>query len=250
VISPEERTSDNVYDQCADTYGYAIEESFAARFKYDLVRKYVDDSDSVLDIGCGNGIHMQVLAQHCRCIQGIDINDKMLALATRKLAEKGLTNARVSKQSASGLEFPDANFDLVYSFSTLLLVPDVNAALQELARVLRAGGIAILDITGKYNLSQVYWTRFYRRNGHFGLHAFSHRAILEQLAKLDFQIEEEHALGFTDQWKYLPGSRVLGFAERFFHASVDDDRDYRVSNLPLLFPLANRWYMVCRKGPG
>jgi len=247
VIKPEELTSNNVYDRCAATYGYEIDRIFSSRFKYNLVRKFVNRSDVILDVGCGNGIHMQVLAQHCRAVKGIDINEKMLALAKQKLDEKQLANTEVDLQSASELKFSDDAFDLVYSFSTLLLVPDIFGAIGELARVLREGGIAILDITGKYNLSQLHWRRFYRKQGHFGLHAFSHGTMVNVLASFGLRIEEQHALGFTDQWKYLPGGRLLGFAERLFHGNEDDDLDYRISNWPLFFPLANRWYVVCRK---
>ena len=247
MIRPEEATSNNVYDKCAESYGYDIDSALSSRLKWQLLRKYIDYNYTVLDAGCGNGIHIQAVAHYCTHIIGIDINDKMLFLAQEKLREKGIKNAELFKQSCSSLQFEDNSFDLVYSYSTLLLIPDFFLAIRQLLRVLKPGGIAILDITGRYNLSQIYWSKYYRSHGHFGINSFSHKAIAELLLQLNSEVIEEHALGFTDQWKYLPLLSRATILDRLFHKGNSLDLDYLISNIRFLFPLANRWYIVSRK---
>lgn len=231
----------------AETYGYDIESTTAARLKYDLVRQNTTPTDRVLDIGCGNGIHMHVLADHCRHIDGIDLNARMLDHARAKLSERAVANAEVHLGDAEALPFPDGHFDLVYSFSTLLLVPRIRRAIAEIARVLRPGGTAVLDITGRWNLSQLYWGRYWRANGHFGVHAFGWRDTAAMLAAGGLTVREAHASGFTDQWKYVPLLRRLTAIDRVLHDGSAHDRDYRISNLPGLRRLANRWYVIAKR---
>jgi len=247
MIAPDERSSDAIYTPLADGYGYDIDANWPARLKYELVRAHAEAEGRVLDVGCANGLHLVRLAALCRELVGVDINDRMLELATRAIAERGIRNVRIAKQSATRLDFPLATFDLVYSFSTLLLVPDTDRALAEIARVLRPGGIAILDITGRYNLSRLYWGHYYRRYGHFGIRSFTLAHIRQRLEDLGLELLEQHASGFCDQWKYLPGLNLLRPLERVFHGGNGPDLDYRVSNWPPLVRLANRWHFVGRK---
>jgi ubiquinone/menaquinone biosynthesis C-methylase UbiE len=247
TIRPEELTSNRVYDGYASTYGFDVDASLSARLKYDLAIKYLKADDVVIDVGCANAIHMRLLANKCKQIIGIDINKTMLDAAREKLTEDRIANATLKQCSATEIEFADGSFDLVYSFSTLTLVPDVARALREISRVLRPGGIAILDFAGRWNLSHLYWNLYYRRHGHFGQHGFEYRKIATQLELLGLQILEKHALGFLDQWRYVPVLHWCKGLHRVFHASRERDLDYRISNRAFFFPLANRWYVACRK---
>lgn len=244
---PGELTSNNIHDQCADSYGYRFDQTLSALLKYQLAAKYISTESRVLEVGCANGLYLVALAPKALDIVGADINDRMLALASSKIKELALSNARVEKMSATQLTFPDNSFDVVYSFSTLLLIPDVKKAITELVRVLKPGAIALLDITGKYNVSRVYWGLYYRMHGHFGVNAFRYPEIQELLTALGMDIIEKHALGFTDQYRYIPLLTKIKRIQSFFHENNTRDRDYRWSNHPALFPFANRWYIVARK---
>ena len=149
MIRAEELTSNRVYDSLALHYGFDVNVNVSSRLKYELVLKYLKPDDNVLDVGCANGIYTRLLAGKCRHITGIDINDAMLDIARTTLAKDGVANASLEKRSATDIGFADASFDLVYSFSTLTLVPDIERALQEMCRVLRSGGIAVLDLAGR-----------------------------------------------------------------------------------------------------
>ena len=242
----EEEGSNRIHDRCADTYGFDIGASLAGRLKYELALRHIVSSDRVLDVGCANGLFMLPLASRCTEIVGIDINEKMLAIAQSEIGRLALSNAHVSKQSAMALELPDSSFDVAYCYSLLPLVPDPAQVIREIARVVRPGGIILLDVPGRYNLTRIFFTWHYRRMGHPGVKSFRLRDIIDLLAERRLQVVEDHALGFTDQWKYVPGLHWCRFLNRIFHAPGARDLDYRISNFGWLRPLANRWYIVCR----
>lgn len=235
------------FDAYAKDYGYDINSTLAARLKYELVRRYLASDSQVLDVGCGNAIHLIPLAPHCRSMTGVDVSEPMLAEADAKIRQAGLGNITLRKEGAAKLSADSNSFDLVYALSILPLVREAEDAISECARVLKEGGIAILDVAGRYNLSAVYWSRWYRRNGHFGTRSFSLARARTLLKSASLTLVECHALGLTDQWKYVPGLRRIESISRIFHGPGERDLDYRLSNLRLLAPLANRWYFVCRK---
>lgn len=243
----KELSVNRIYDSCAHEYGYDILSTLSARLKYELAMKYLSEESNVLDVGCANGIHMRYLAHHCSKIIGVDINDRMLSIAGEMIRSEKISNAQLIKNSATNLDFADGTFDLVYSFSTLLMVPDFDQALKEMCRVLKSGGIMLIDIAGRYNLSSVYWGGYYKRNGHFGVNSFNYKEIENRLAKLCMAPIETHALGFTDQWRYVPGLHFVKQLDRLFHGPGYRDLDYKISNLSAAFKFANRWYIACRK---
>lgn len=245
-IDPNELTSNRINDPIAETYNTQIDPNWTQYLKYRLVERVADLNSVCLDVGIGNGIITIPLANKVRHIHGVDISTEMLRVCQNRLDETGIHNVTPHYLSATDLQFPDNMFDLVFSFSTLLLVPQPENAYREAARVLKPGGIAVLDITGRRNLSQRYWGRYYQQHGHFGVNAYDLDEIRAIFGGLGLQIVETHPSGLLDQWKYLPLLWRLRFLENLTHGTRrTPDLDYRISRL---FPTwANRWYFVLRK---
>ena len=63
-----------------------------------------------------------------------------------------------SRGARRSFPFEDASFDVVYSFKVLAHVPDIERALEEVARVLAPGGTAILEFYNPKSLR--YLARF------------------------------------------------------------------------------------------
>jgi ubiquinone/menaquinone biosynthesis C-methylase UbiE len=252
VVQAGQTAGDRIWTERAAAYGWNTEATLASRLKVELVEKYLSSQSRVCDIGCGNGLFLRVLAPHCAHVTGIDLNADMLTEARAMLARENIGNVELLQCGADALPLPDSSVDLVYCFSTLLLIPNVGAALAEMVRVLSPGGYLILDVAGRNNLSAPYWWLWYRRHGHFGIRTFSYPAIGKALDALQCRIIEEHALGFCDQWKYVPGLHLAKSLEKVFHATTDRDGnlDYRITNVPGLSRFASRWYLVAQKdGP-
>ena len=95
----------------------------------------------ILDAGCGSGGMTRYLQRFGR-VTGIDLSPEALRLArTRDLP-------RLARSSVGALPFLDGSFDVVTSFDVLyhLNVDDDRAALADIHRVLRPGGIALIRL--------------------------------------------------------------------------------------------------------
>jgi len=101
----------------------------------------------VLDVATGTGRLPYFLLQepdfNGRVI-GLDASARMLALAQDKLAAFG-DRALLVRQSAEDLPFADAAFAAVTCLEALEFLPDASIALEEMARVLRPGGILLVS---------------------------------------------------------------------------------------------------------
>jgi ubiquinone/menaquinone biosynthesis C-methylase UbiE len=100
----------------------------------------------VLEIGVGNGSHALLLAQHSNEFVGIDLTEYAVKSTKRRMEIFGLNNVSVQQMSAERLEFPDNHFDLVWSWGVIHHTADTNAALREIYRVLKPGGLAIIMV--------------------------------------------------------------------------------------------------------
>jgi SAM-dependent methyltransferase len=100
-----------------------------------------DGSLSILDAGCGTGGNLTALAPHGR-VTGIDYSSLALSYAARH-DHHGLARAGVE-----ALPFRDDTFDLVTSFDVIVhsAVRDDVAALRELARITRPGGLVLIRV--------------------------------------------------------------------------------------------------------
>ncbi len=101
----------------------------------------------VLDIGTGTGIvALEALAAGA-ALTGIDLSEKMLEMARRRVNERGLgKKAEFQKMDAEALELEDRSFDAVVSLYALLHFPAPEKALAEMLRVLEPGGTLVLAV--------------------------------------------------------------------------------------------------------
>ena len=70
--------------------------------------------DEILEVGVGTGINATLYPRHVT-VTGIDIVQKMLEKAKRRLGRRKVENVRLLHMDAMALEFPDDSFDLVYA---------------------------------------------------------------------------------------------------------------------------------------
>jgi SAM-dependent methyltransferase len=106
----------------------------------------------VLEIGCGIGTDAAQFAKAGADYTGVDLTDAAIELA-RKRFELFELSGKFQIADAENLGFPDASFDVVYSHGVLHHTPDIGAAVQEIHRVLKPGGRAIVMLyhRGSYN---------------------------------------------------------------------------------------------------
>lgn len=129
---------------------FATAADLVRELESELKRLPAGSSRRALEIGCGPGRLIRPLSRHFAEIHGIDVSDEMIVHARLKLA--GIPHAHVHHAGGSDLAlFPDAYFDFVYSYAVFQHIPSgevVFSYLRETVRVLKAGGIARLQING------------------------------------------------------------------------------------------------------
>ncbi len=108
---------------------------------------------TLLDVGCGPGVHHQPLSVLGPRIVGADASLGMLREAFAQAAGGGYTIATLAAD-AQALPFRDACFDRVMANHMLYHVQDQQAALGELRRVLKPGGRAVIATNGADNFAE------------------------------------------------------------------------------------------------
>jgi SAM-dependent methyltransferase len=114
----------------------------------------------VLEIGVGLGADHQRFAEAGAILCGIDLTERAVAHARRRLEFFGLAS-RLEQGDAENLTFDDASFDLVYSWGVIHHSPNTSRAVAEIHRVLKPGGTAKLMIYHKWSLvGYMLWVRY------------------------------------------------------------------------------------------
>jgi ubiquinone/menaquinone biosynthesis C-methylase UbiE len=98
----------------------------------------------ILEVGCGRGIGLEALGRLLKpaLLTGIDVDEGLLSKAESALG-KGSFPARLFRADVRDLPFEDGSFDTVFDFGTCHHVSRPAAALREVARVLRPGGLFV-----------------------------------------------------------------------------------------------------------
>lgn len=108
-----------------------------------------ESSNTILEIGIGNGRDSIFFAQKGNIVTGIDIVPGAIEMANKNAQKVGVLN-KVTFQvgDAERLQFEDLSFDGVYSISVLHST-DLKLSLKEIARVLRVKGKALIYLYEK-----------------------------------------------------------------------------------------------------
>lgn len=109
----------------------------------------------VLEIGVGLGTDLAQFGKAGAECHGIDITDRHLALTARNFEARGLP-VTLKQCDATRIEYPDAHFDVVYSFGVIHHIPDAPAVLREIQRVLKPGGRCLVALYRRYSFFHLY----------------------------------------------------------------------------------------------
>ncbi|MGD8780269.1 MAG: class I SAM-dependent methyltransferase [Ignavibacteria bacterium] len=131
-----------------------------ARF-YDTVNHPINDvpfyleriksvkAKNVLELGCGTGRVLVPLAKSCKKIIGIDYSQEMLETCKEKVANAGLTNARVFQEDITSLNL-GKTFDLVIAPYRVLQAlesdKEVQGFFETIAKHLNTTGKGIVNV--------------------------------------------------------------------------------------------------------
>ncbi len=115
---------------------------------------------TVLEIGVGLGADHQTWAEAGVHLYGVDLTERAIENTKRRLELFGLeSNLKVA--DAENLPFDNDSFDVVYSWGVLLYCPDMCKAIEEVRRVLKPSGTAIIMLYHTYSfVGYMLWVRY------------------------------------------------------------------------------------------
>jgi len=143
----------------------------------------------ILDIGCGGGMAMSLLAGKFNSrIYGIDISDESVRMTSEynaELIKSGILS--VSRDSVSEMPFENSSFDLVTAIETYFFWPNLADDILEVGRVVSVNGYVLI-------VSEVYpHPDFNERNCKmietYGMNIVSNHKMAEMLEDAGFEVE-------------------------------------------------------------
>lgn len=146
------------------------------RTRYAFAARFCRGKD-VLEVACGTGLGLGVLARYARGVVGGDYTDAMLRLAQRHYRGR----VPLVRLDAHTLPFTEASFDVVILFEAIYYLARPQEFLRECCRVLRPEGILLLCSANKE------WEGFSPSWLSWGY--FSAREMRELLNSTDFDVE-------------------------------------------------------------
>ena len=143
-------TPQNIYDDPAFFAGYSTLERFGAGWQRavehaDLLALLPEaKGQRVLDLGCGAGqLARHLAAMGAAEVIGVDVSERMLALARGEFAHPRVTYRRAAIEEVA---FTPGRFDLIVSSLALHYVDDYAGLVQRVARWLAAAGVFVYSI--------------------------------------------------------------------------------------------------------
>ncbi|GAA3507461.1 class I SAM-dependent methyltransferase [Streptomyces showdoensis] len=109
-----------------------------------LIRDRLPGADSVLDVACGTGAHLETLAGHFGHAEGLELSPAMLERAAARLSPDVPLHQGDMRDFDLGRTF-DSVVCLFTAIGYLPDLPDMRAAVAAMARHLRPGGVLVVE---------------------------------------------------------------------------------------------------------
>ncbi len=136
--------SKEFWDQSADNY-----DKTEARFEFihhrsrENTKRYLKNTDVVLDYGCGTGTTACEISGLVKEIKAIDISRRMVEIAEGKAAASGITNIDFATGDIFDDKYKPETFEVILAFNMLHTVPDPQMAMQRMTELLKPDGTFI-----------------------------------------------------------------------------------------------------------
>lgn len=136
--------SEKFWDQAASNYDKTEEKfEFIHSRSRENAKRYLKDTDIVLDYGCGTGTTACEISGLVKSVRAIDISTEMIEIAKGKAATAGVVNVDFDQADIFDVAFHNDSFDVVLAFNMLHTVPDPESVVQRTVELLKPGGLFI-----------------------------------------------------------------------------------------------------------
>jgi tRNA (uracil-5-)-methyltransferase TRM9 len=208
------------YRRIAEQTWDAIAESFDLT-RHHAWRQCLDfistlkNTDTVADVGCGNGRHLIPCAEQCRSAIGVDISKKLLSIVQQSADKKNIENISLIHADIVQLPIHENSLDAVLCIASLHNIQGKAHRLQtvqEIYRVLTPGGTALISVwsrwqeryrrfftwqylfhKGEFGDINIYWRQHNLNIPRF-YHLYSKQEFLQELRQAGFSIEDTQSV--------------------------------------------------------
>ena len=171
-------------------------------------------SAEILEIGSGTGALLHELRQRNLRAQGVELREAFI-----EQARDWYGNIPISRVSGLALPFRDRSFDVVMSFDVFEHIPDSDAHLREVVRVLKPGGSYVLQTPNRWMnviFETIRWRSFTAwREEHCSLHTLDEletrlrRHGFDTVRPYDIPVVNEFFRAKVRRYAGLPGTLAL-----------------------------------------
>jgi predicted TPR repeat methyltransferase len=167
----------SIFDQCAEKFETILVEGLEYKIPellFNLVRPYLNEKMTILDLGCGTGLGAQFYQPFANSLTGVDVSSKML----EKAYEKKIYNRLEIFDILQDWVFPE-KFDLIYSSDVFVYFGNLDVIIRSASSCLVNGGKIAFSVeklkdssadyrlfpSGRYAHSQAYIQQCLNRHG-------------------------------------------------------------------------------------
>lgn len=177
---------ENDYERMVPEYheGKLIYAEHVTRY---LAAQSVVKDKVVLDIASGSGYGTKILAESAKFVYGVDVNEAAVNYSKKKYASK---NIEYLVGDGESIPLKDNSVDVVITFETIEHIKNYSKFLDEVARVLKPDGLAIVSTPNDLEFAE---------GNHFHLHEFQYDELVSALHKHFKNIDTY----FQSTWKYV-----------------------------------------------
>lgn len=176
--------------------------SFIRRIEWIHIFRWLnaEKGNKILDVACGNGCMTLKLAEKGCQIYGIDISIDAIQQANN-LAEITRTTCEFQVADAQQLPYPSNIFDKVVSSSSLEHITNDALALNEVLRVLKPGGIAVITTDSlTFPISKEYIER--HKEVAYVVKYYTEQSLIDIFERAGFKVADS---------KYILNSHLTSF---------------------------------------
>lgn len=133
------------WDNLSSKYDSQVEAIYGKAYSdtISLTKKYLKNTDIVLDYGCGTGITTIELAESVEKVYAIDTSKNMINIAKGKSVRKGISNIEYFNADIYDKRLIAGYFDAVMAFNVLYFIRDIEDTLKRINYLLNPEGLFI-----------------------------------------------------------------------------------------------------------
>jgi SAM-dependent methyltransferase len=188
--------------------------NFEANLRFIEMTGAIGRGTRVLEIGTGTGAMLHALRERRAEAEGVELRQDLIDEARRWYGD-----LPIRKVSDIGLPFADRTFDVVISLDVFEHIPDSDAHLQEVWRILKADGTYLIQTPNKWTnvvFETIRWRSFTRfRNDHCSLHTLGQlkrRLIRHGFAVQAYDVPVVNEFFRAKVRQYVGGAGVMALA--------------------------------------